>query len=95
MGDVVVVALTAEGIPAAFRTAIIADPQSLHFATAVLPHGIHTSLSLDTFDLANEFQGVDVDRASCSRTRFESFSRRFNLSTRSCAIRPCFTPSMS
>jgi hypothetical protein len=34
--------------------------------------------------LANQFQGVDVDRASCSRTRFESFSKRFNLSPRSC-----------
>lgn len=37
----------------------IADPQSLHFATAVLPHGAPTSMSLDPYSIRQvEFIGL-------------------------------------
>ena len=62
----VVMALTAEGIPAAFHATVgtVADPQSAHFATTGLPHGKPTSLSLNTKQRAFDFnRALSASRA--------------------------------
>jgi hypothetical protein len=63
MRDVIVVALTAERIPAAFGTAIrkqIEVPQSAHFVTTGLSQGNPLSLSLDTYSIWAELAFVKL-----------------------------------